>query len=160
MTDAWQQIEILAQKFPAQDKKIVLVTGVFDILHHAHKKFLTEAKKLGDVLLVGLESDARVRQIKGEGRPVNSQNVRQQNLEKLHLADAVFILPEDFSRGEDHEKLIKILRPKFLAVSSHTAHLAEKQKILAQVGGQVKVVLPQDKSISTTKIIASTAKKL
>ena len=94
-------------------KNKVLVTGVFDLLHKEHIEFLKKASDLGDYLIVGIESDVRVKQMKGESRPINAQKVRKENLEKLNLANEVFILPEQFSRPEDHIKLIKKIKPEY-----------------------------------------------
>ncbi len=137
----------------AAGKKIVLVTGVFDILHQLHRLFLEKAKAAGDFLVVGLESDLRVTAMKGKGRPINSQAIRQQKLEALNLADIVFILPEQFAGPTDHEALIAHIKPAVLAVSSHTKHLEAKSKILQKHGGQVIVVLEHDPSVSTTKLL-------
>lgn len=133
--------------------KKVLVTGVFDVLHEEHTNFLKKAKDLGDYLIVGLESDVRVRQMKGEGRPVNYQNIRKSNIEALKIADEVFILPEQFSKPEDHKKLIRKIKPDYLAVSSHTKFLDRKQAILDEFGGEVVVVHDHNPKISSTKII-------
>jgi rfaE bifunctional protein nucleotidyltransferase chain/domain len=134
-------------------KKIVLVTGVFDILHQLHRLFLEKAKAAGDFLVVGLESDLRVTAMKGKGRPINPELVRQKNVTALNLADIVFILPEQFAGPVDHEALIAAIRPAVLAVSSHTKHLESKSKILQKHGGQVIVVLEHDPSVSTTKLL-------
>jgi len=134
-------------------QKIVLATGVFDILHSEHEKFLQAAKKQGDLLLVGLESDDRVKQLKGSHRPLNPIKTRLQNLAALDLADYVFVLPEDFDHLQQHEVLIQQLHPHILAVSSQTPHQSQKQKIMAKYGGQLKVVLPHNPQISTSKLI-------
>ena len=131
----------------------VLVTGVFDILHTEHIKFLKKAKALGEELIVGIESDKRVRQIKGEGRPINNQEVRKKNLEKLGLADKVLILPEKFSLPEQHLKFLQQVKPDILAVSSHTAHQKEKSKLMELVGGKLMVVHQYNPEVSTTKMI-------
>ncbi len=131
----------------------VLVTGVFDILHQEHVKFLKKARALGSELIVAVESDKRVRQIKGVGRPVNNQILRKKNLEKLNIASKVIILPEEFSHPEDHLKFLKQLKPDVLAVSSHTAHQKEKASLMAQVGGRLVVVHQHNPEVSTTKII-------
>ena len=133
--------------------KKVLVTGVFDILHKEHIYFLKKAKSLGDYLIVAIESDVRVKQMKGEGRPINSQDKRKESLERLNLADEVFILPEEFNKPEHHKKLIKKIKPKFLAVSSHTKHLDKKQEILNEFGGEVVVVHDHNPEISTTNLL-------
>ncbi len=72
-----------------QQKTLTLVTGVFDLLHEEHLRFLQKAKKTADFLLVGVESDLRVRQMKGQNRPLNDQLHRLQNLQKLGIADFI-----------------------------------------------------------------------
>lgn len=143
----------LARSAHDQQKTLVLVTGVFDVLHRGHRHFLERAKAAGDVLIVGLESDVRVRQLKGEGRPVDNQEVRRQKVEKARGVDGVFILPEVFDQPEHHLELLKLLRPDILAVSAHTPHLEKKQKLMEVIDGRVEVVMAQDDGISTTKLI-------
>ena len=133
--------------------KKVLVTGVFDILHAEHIQFLQKAKKIGEYLVIGIESDVRVKKMKGADRPVNSQEKRVENLKKLNLADEVFILPEQFSKPEDHSALIQKIRPQFLAVSSHTKHLDRKRAIVESFGGTVVVVHQHNPKVSTTQLL-------
>lgn len=76
-------------------KKIVFTNGCFDILHRGHVAYLNEAKSLGDLLIVGLNSDASVKRLKGESRPINSEQDRKFVLENLKSVDAVFIFNED-----------------------------------------------------------------
>lgn len=135
--------------------KIVLVTGVFDILHQEHLNFLRKAQGLGDRLVVGLESDVRVRQLKGPDRPINPEAVRVLNLQKLGVADEVFVLPEEFSKPEQHLALLQKIKPAVLAVSESSPHLTEKQKLMAEVGGEVVVVHKHNPEISTTQILAA-----
>lgn len=135
--------------------RIILVTGCFDILHFAHRKLLVAAKKLGGVLMVGVESDQRVRQLKGSGRPLNFINQRIDNLEKLNLADIVFPLPEKFNTLKDFRALINQIKPEILAVSASTPNLKVKRKIMAEIHGRVVVVLPHNPKISTTKMLKS-----
>jgi cytidyltransferase-like protein len=139
--------------------KIVLVTGVFDILHQEHINFLVKAKEQGDELWVGIETDARVRQLKGEGRPINSQDIRLKQLKKLKLANHVFILPAKFDQPADHEALIAQIRPAVLAVSSHTPFLAAKKKLVEKYGGQLVVVLKQNPAISSTILLKKASTK-
>ena len=133
----------------------VLVTGCFDVLHSEHKKFLTAAKALGGWLLVGLESDSRVRQLKGQGRPVNPLSQRLVNLRRLKIADYAFGLPENFATTAARRALIKRIHPDILAVSSHTPNLSVKRQLMRELGGQVKVVLKHNPDISTTKMLKS-----
>ncbi|PIP52040.1 hypothetical protein COX09_03840 [Candidatus Beckwithbacteria bacterium CG23_combo_of_CG06-09_8_20_14_all_47_9] len=133
----------------------ILITGCFDVLHIEHKKFLRAAKALGGRLLVGVETDARVRQLKGPGRPVNQLAVRLRALRRLGIADEVFTLPNQFNDLNHFTNLIKKLRPDILAVSSSTPNLPVKRKIMKQIGGRVVVVLTHNPKISTTKMIKS-----
>src|SRR5690606_21280972 len=114
--------------------------------------FLEKAKQAGDLLIVGIESDVRVKQIKGPARPINNQETRKNHLSKLPMVDYVFVLPEDFSRPEDHQRLISEIRPNYLAVSSHTKHLEAKKRILRQFGGDVKIVHQFNPEVSTTRM--------
>lgn len=143
----------LRKKAVENQQTLVLVTGVFDILHPEHINFLEKAKNTGDVLIVGVESDVRVRAIKGEKRPINPEVERWAALQNLRLADQVFILPDHFSDTADFRGLLQTIRPTILAVSAHTAHQDVKRALMQEIGGEVRVVHQQNPEISTTKII-------
>lgn len=132
---------------------LVLATGVFDLLHQEHIKFLTKASQAGDCLLVGIETDLRVRQLKGQSRPIDNQESRLKNVDNLNLADAVFLLPEKFATKKDHLNLIKLIRPDILAVSAHTPNLEQKKIVMQEVGGKVSVVYPHNPALSTSVLI-------
>lgn len=151
------KILTLAKTAHDQNKTLVLATGVFDLLHRGHRHFLARAKAAGDVLVVGLESDVRVRQLKGEGRPVDNQAVRKQKVEKVADVNGVFILPETFDQPEHHLELLKILRPDILAASAHTPHLEKKEQLMSLIDGRVEVVMEQDRHISTTRLVEEKA---
>lgn len=92
------QADELAQYCQAQkaDGKVVVTTnGCFDILHVGHVRILQEAKALGDCLVIGLNSDDSVKRLKGESRPINSQDDRAEVLLALGCVDAVYIFDED-----------------------------------------------------------------
>lgn len=133
--------------------KIVLVTGCFDILHSEHRKFLKAAKKQGDVLIVGLESDKRVRQLKGKDRPLNCWKIRAKNLAKSNEVDFIFLLPEKFSASWEHLKLLQLIKPSILAVSENTPHIKEKRMLMKKINGRLKVVLSHNPKTSTTKLL-------
>ena len=78
-----------------QGKRIVFTNGCFDILHRGHVTYLAEAKKLGDLLVIGLNSDESVRRLKGPERPINNENDRQYVLSQLKSVDFVEIFTED-----------------------------------------------------------------
>ncbi len=138
---------------------VVLATGVFDVLHHEHKKFLQAAKKVGDTLIVGLETDARVSKIKGYSRPINNLNIRLKNIASLNIANYVFSLEDSMETQGNREKFISQLRPHILAVSENTPFIDKKQQLMAKFGGQVKIVLPHNPQISTSKILAGKIKQ-
>lgn len=84
------------QQWKAEGKKIVFTNGVFDILHVGHVTYLQQAQSLGDVLIVGLNSDTSVKRLnKGRERPIHDEQARKQVLEALRFVDAVFIFNDD-----------------------------------------------------------------
>jgi D-glycero-beta-D-manno-heptose 1-phosphate adenylyltransferase len=78
-----------------EGKKIVFTNGCFDILHRGHVTYLSEARKLGDLLIVGLNSDASVKRLKGPERPINNEEDRKYVLSQLKSVDHVEIFTED-----------------------------------------------------------------
>jgi D-beta-D-heptose 7-phosphate kinase/D-beta-D-heptose 1-phosphate adenosyltransferase len=133
--------------------QLTLVTGVFDVLHHQHRQFLQAAKKLSSILLVGLETDQRVRQLKGQGRPINSVAKRKENLQQWGIADVIFVLPADFDQEQVRRAWLELIKPDYLAVSSHTPFLAIKKQELKAVGGKVKIVHQFNPQVSSSKLI-------
>ena len=149
------RLEQLLEVRRQRGQTLTLVTGVFDVLHPEHQQFLAKAKVLADLLVVGLESDLRVRQLKGQDRPANSATQRSSNLKKWGLADHIFVLPEDFAQAQVRQHLLEQLQPDFLAVSSNTPFLEVKQKMMATIGGQVVVVHQFNPQISSSQLIAN-----
>ncbi|OGJ16290.1 MAG: hypothetical protein A2632_00095 [Candidatus Pacebacteria bacterium RIFCSPHIGHO2_01_FULL_46_16] len=137
---------------------VVLVTGVFDCLHQEHIEFLRKAKAAGDMLVVGVECDERVRQLKGEHRPLHSQSLRVKNLRAVHLAHKVFILPSQFSHPDEHRAVLQKIHPDILAVSSHTPHRAQKARLMQEIGGRVVVVHQHNPVVSTTLLLENKPK--
>jgi cytidyltransferase-like protein len=132
---------------------VILVTGVFDLLHVTHLEFLQKARALGDVLMIGIESDERVKKIKGEGRPLNSELVRLGRLKKLKITENVFVLPENFGEVAAREKLLKDLRPDILAVSVKTANLKNKKEMAKKHNLELRIIALAKTEISTTAIL-------
>jgi rfaE bifunctional protein nucleotidyltransferase chain/domain len=93
----------------ARGKSIVFTNGCFDIIHAGHVKYLDDAKKLGDILVIGLNSDKSVKTLKGSSRPINSQDDRARVIAALEAVDFVTIFGE-----ETPEALIKKLKPNVL----------------------------------------------
>ncbi len=99
----------LVRKLRSENKKIVFTNGVFDIIHRGHIEYLSEARKKGDVLIVGLNSDSSVKKIKGKNRPVVNENDRAFILVNLKPVDFVAIFEEDTPYN-----LIKVILPDVL----------------------------------------------
>lgn len=89
-----KQLITIVNRLKKQNKKIVTTNGVFDILHLGHVKYLEDAKKLGDVLIVGVNTDASVKQIKGDDRPINDEKSRIGVLAGLESVDYVLLFNE------------------------------------------------------------------
>ena len=131
-------------------RKIVLAGGVFDILHYGHIHFLKEAKKLGDYLIVALESDKNVKKLKGESRPFHNQKQRKEILEGMSYVDRVIILKDEM-RDRDYEKLVIAISPNIIAVTKGDK-MIEKKKAHAKKAGAKVSEIPLIKTHSTTKI--------
>ncbi|WP_418186053.1 D-glycero-beta-D-manno-heptose-7-phosphate kinase [Aliarcobacter vitoriensis] len=105
----FDEIRTLSSKLHNQGKKIVFTNGCFDILHVGHVKYLEEAKSYGDILILGLNADSSVRKLKGETRPINTQDDRAYILASLESVDYVVIFEE-----ETPYELIKLIKPHTL----------------------------------------------
>lgn len=131
-----------------QHKKVVFTNGCFDILHRGHISYLNQAKAEGDILVLGLNSDASVKRLKGESRPINSEQDRKFILENLRCIDYVFIFVEDTPY-----ELIQAIRPDVLVKGGdwRVEDIVGSELVLA-AGGEVKSLNFID-GLSTTGII-------
>jgi len=129
-------------------KKIVFTNGCFDIIHAGHVQYLAEAAALGDVLIMGLNSDASVKRLKGEERPINCQQDRKVVLEALSSIDLVFIFDEDTPYD-----LINAIKPNILVKGGDWTpdQIVGSDLVLAK-GGEVKS-LSFKPGNSTTSIV-------
>ena len=135
-------------KLKKHDNIIVFTNGCFDILHKGHIKYLNEARELGDYLIVGLNSDRSVTQIKGPERPINNQRFRSEKLLALNSVDDVIIFNE-----ETPENLIDELQPDILVKGGdYNKNQILGAKEVEDNGGKV-VIIPFVPGYSTTKII-------
>jgi len=144
----FSQIKEIVNSLKAQNKKIVFTNGCFDIIHAGHVDYLKKAKQLGDVLIVGLNSDSSVKSIKGEQRPINNQNDRAVVLSVFYFVDYVVI----FDQSTPYE-LIKIIKPDILVKGSdwHNKTIVGSD-IVSENGGKV-ILIEYLEGKSTTKII-------
>lgn len=129
-------------------KKIIFTNGCFDIIHAGHTHYLAEAKALGDMLIVAVNSDASVRAIKGEKRPLVPEDERAQVIAALGSVDYVVIFEEP-----DPQALIDLLRPDVLVKGGdwREEDVVGRESV-ASWGGKV-VIIPQKKGLSTTNIV-------
>jgi FAD synthetase len=136
-------------------EKIVLVGGCFDIVHLGHLKFLEEAKKRGKKLIVLLESDENIKKIKGNNRPVNNQENRAYFLSKLKTVDYTIKL-SGIKSDEDYDELVRIIRPKVIAISEGDKNIDKKVDQAKQVDAELVTVvklIPQQSSSQIIKTI-------
>ncbi len=130
------------------DHKVVFTNGCFDIIHRGHIEYLAKASDLGDILIVGLNTDESVRRIKGENRPVNDERARSMVLAALKFVDAVVLFNEDTPY-----ELIKLARPNVLVKGSdYTEDTIVGADIVKENGGEI-VTIDLVPGYSTSDII-------
>ena len=127
-----------------RNKKIIFTNGCFDILHAGHVHYLNTAKKFGDILILGLNSDASVQRLKGKSRPINKQKDRADVLAGLYSVDYIVIFDEDTPLD-----LIKLIKPDILVKGGD---YEAKEIVGSQIAKETRVVQYKDGK-STTKII-------
>lgn len=136
-----------------EGKRVVFTNGCFDILHHGHIHYLSEARSFGHCLIVGLNSDRSVRNIKGEHRPLLPQGARAELLAALCFVDGVVIFDEDNPLA-----IIECLQPQVLVKG---ADWSEEEilgaDIVKKAGGEVRRI-PLVPGVSTTEIIRRIAR--
>ncbi len=132
--------------------KIVLVGGCFDILHLGHVIFLEKAKRLGDKLVVLLESDENIKKNKGNNRPVNNQENRAKMLMSLKAVSKVIKLPE-MKTDEEYLALIKKIKPSVIAITGGDKRIFQKRKQAKIVGARLVKVTKQIPYQSTSRIV-------
>lgn len=128
--------------------KIVLTNGCFDILHAGHVRYLAAARAVGDVLVLGLNSDESVRMLKGPTRPVNTERDRAEVIDGLKSVDYVVIFGEKTA-----EAIVRDVRPDYYAKGGdYSVESLPESQAVSEVGGKV-VFLPFVEGKSSTKII-------
>jgi D-glycero-beta-D-manno-heptose 1-phosphate adenylyltransferase len=139
-----------ADEWRGAGERITLANGGFDLLHVGHVRYLQAAKALGGKLIVAINSDASVRALKGEGRPIMPENERAEIVAALADVDAIVIFPE-----LDVRSIIRELRPDIQAKGTdYTADSVPERDTVAEYGGRVEIV-GDPKDHSTSEIIRS-----
>lgn len=149
-----RQLLPLLKRLREKGKRIVFTNGCFDLLHVGHVRYLERAKSLGDVLVVGLNSDRSIHRIKDHLRPITPQRQRAEVLSALGCVDFVTLFDEP-----DPEKLISLCLPDVLVKGADWS----KERIIGRDlveghGGKV-VTIPVVPRVSTTRIIHTIVKK-
>jgi len=144
----------IVKDLKAKKKRIVFTNGCFDLLHVGHVRYLEEAKVLGDVLIVGVNSDASVRKLKGPKRPILPEKERTEILSGLGCVDYVTVFDE-----ADPLNLISSLQPNVLAKGGdwRKDQIVGKE-VVERSGGEV-VVIPLVKNASTSNLIETILKR-
>lgn len=132
---------------------LIVATGVFDLLHVGHLRFLEGARHLGDTLYVGVESDERVRRWKGQDRPIQSEEDRLALVEALRVVDHAFLISGDRVDPDFYVDLLRPLHARYLAVTADDPFLEAKRASMAQIGVELRVVTPRIENYSTSRLI-------
>ncbi|NBR45700.1 MAG: D-glycero-beta-D-manno-heptose 1-phosphate adenylyltransferase [Verrucomicrobia bacterium] len=139
----------------ASGRRVVATNGCFDLLHVGHVRFLQEARELGDALVVGLNADSSVRELKGAGRPVNPESDRAEVLAALGCVDVVVVFPEKRAT-----RFLEAARPDLYVKGGDYRPEdldADEQEAVRKSGGQVRV-LQLTPGKSTTAVLAKVKK--
>ncbi|OGK18683.1 hypothetical protein A3G67_02325 [Candidatus Roizmanbacteria bacterium RIFCSPLOWO2_12_FULL_40_12] len=138
------------KNFLAPYKKAVLVGGCFDVLHYGHVVFFKNAKKQKGSLIVLLEPDTSLLKRK-KRKAIHTQRDRAEMVAAISYVDAVVAIPH-FTKDEEYEKLVKIIKPRVIAVTEGDELLRHKKNHAKLVGAQVIEVTPKIKGLSTSLI--------
>lgn len=144
------QLRVESGRLRGEGKRVVATNGCFDILHVGHVRYLAAARKLGDVLVVGLNGDDSVRQLKGDGRPVNREWDRAEVLTALESIDYVTIFPEKRAT-----KFLRAAQPAVYAKGGdYTAGRLdpEERVVLDEFGTRIEII-PFEKGYSTSELL-------
>jgi len=134
---AWDQLPEWREAFRATGKRLVVTNGCFDILHPGHVTYLEAARNLGDALLVGVNGDASTRQLKGPGRPVNSEVDRAAVLAALASVDGVCIFADKSAK-----KFLSAAQPDiYVKGGDYTLDTlnSEERRVVESAGGKIMI---------------------
>lgn len=142
------RLAIRCNEWKNEGKKIVFTNGCFDILHQGHLEYLSQAADLGDILIIGLNTDNSVRKLKGKDRPINHETSRAMLLASLLFVDAVVLFDEDTPY-----ELIRELQPHII-VKGGDYHADEVVGAdIVKINGGKVVILPFVEGFSTSGLI-------
>ncbi|MBB6066830.1 D-glycero-beta-D-manno-heptose 1-phosphate adenylyltransferase [Methanococcus maripaludis] len=146
-------LQDLVKELRKNNLKIVFTNGCFDILHKGHIKYLSEAKKFGDILIVGINSDSSIKKIKGASRPIIPLESRIEVLNSIKHIDFVISFDE-----ETPLNTISLIKPDVhVKGGDYTIESLPESKIILEYGGKIKIINLVD-GFSTTNIVSSILK--
>ena len=146
----WDKLPEWRRAFRASGKKLVVTNGCFDILHFGHVNYLESARNLGDALLVGVNGDNSARELKGAGRPVNSENDRASMIAALGSVDGVCIFAEKTA-----VKFLSAAKPDiYVKGGDYTLETLDQEErhAVEEAGGKI-VIIPLVPGKSTTALL-------
>jgi rfaE bifunctional protein nucleotidyltransferase chain/domain len=150
-----EKLQQRANDLRATGKKIVATNGCFDLLHVGHVRYLNAARALGDALIVGINGDQSVRELKGPGRPVNNENDRAEIVAALECVDLVAIFPEMRAA-----RFLELAKPDIYVkggdYNKETLN-AEERQVLQKIGAKIDL-LPFEPGYSTSDLLARLSK--
>ena len=143
-----ESLGMMLEKERKAGKKVIFTNGCFDILHRGHVEYLSNASDLGDLFVIGLNSDSSVRKLKGESRPAVDEESRALTLASFEFVDFVVFFNEDTP-----SELMRTLLPDIWVKGGDYTNIDElpEYKIMVEIGGEV-VILPFIEGFSTTDI--------
>lgn len=149
---SWEEIKEITDKAKTEGKTVVFTNGCFDILHVGHLRYLQEAKKLGNILVVAVNSDSSVKELKGPSRPVNYEQDRMELLAGLSCVDYVTMFSERTAIN-----IVNFIKPQIYVKGGDIkpGKFAEYDTIMAY-GGKVEIIplsITNSKDYSTTNTI-------
>jgi rfaE bifunctional protein nucleotidyltransferase chain/domain len=142
-----------------ENKTIVLTGGCFDILHIGHIALLENAKKQGDILMVLLESDEKIKQLKGADRPIHTQQERALMLASLRYVDYVIVLPM-MTNDEDYDNVVQTVKPHVIATTENDPQTEHKKRQAKKVDAKLVYVVQYILHTSSSKLVEKLQKDL
>jgi rfaE bifunctional protein nucleotidyltransferase chain/domain len=140
----------LAERLRTAGRRIVLANGCFDLLHVGHVRYLEDARRLGDVLFVGINSDAAVARLKGHGRPLMPESERVEILQSLRAVDHVVVFDDATADG-----LIRAIKPDVHAKGTDYTEASVPERLTSQAIGTATAITGDPKSHATRDVIAT-----
>ena len=142
------KLDLMITSLKALGLRIVLTSGSYDLAHIGHMRYLREARKLGDVLVVGVDSDEKVQARKGKNRPITPEQERAEMLAHSRYADIISIKKQ----SDEKWALIKLVRPDILVISERAGNTEEARQELLKYCGEIRELESQAKTSTSAAV--------